>query len=552
MFGTIRKHQGWLWWIIIVVTVSSLVVVFGSKNAGDQARGGRQIDHGTIDGRPITDAEWRDALREAYLRYFVMRHAWPDKDSMRSGFNEQEQAYQQLMLIHKLEDYHIDVDPSAAAVMANNILMQFGNGKPVDIGLFVTNALHPYAELEDFMRFVRHDLGMRQLVAVVGMGGALITPRDAEALYERSRKERVTQAVFFSNTNYLTSVVVSPDSVMQYYSNHLADYRLPARRQVNYIEFSMEPFLAQAEKDFTNLNEQVEANMEQIGPNYTRIAKTPEAARAFIRDRLLRQRAAVPARQKASEFAGALFDHPEKLAELAKTNGLTVKVTEPFDEQTGPEGLVGAEFAADFTRAAFALSNEDPFAGPLPGEKAFYVITLNKQLPSEVPSLDKIRDRVTDEYKRNQAIVIARQAGSKFAQTATNALAQGKTWTAICTEARVKPITVPALSITSTNRFPEIEDHIMTDYYKEVAFSTPVGRASDVTPTHDGGMVVYVQQELPIDPNRMKADLPTFVDNVRRQREQEAFYEWFSKQMERSLRRPATVAPTPGTAPGES
>jgi parvulin-like peptidyl-prolyl isomerase len=226
--------------------------------------------------------------------------------------------------------------------------------------------------------------------------------------------------------------------------------------------------------------------------------------------------------------------HPEDFVTLAKTNGLTVSITEPFNEQMGPKEFDGGP---NFGKAAFTLTpTNDPFAGPLIGDNAVYVIAYNKQIPSEVPPFETLRERIATDFKRVQAAMMARQAGADFAQRATNEMAQGKSFATICAEAKVKPVVIPPFSLSSTNRPAVVEEHISLDQYKQIAFTTPPGKVSGFTPTPEGGVVVYVERKLPVDQAKMQAELPVFLKRVRQQREQEAFGEWFRKEAEKSLR----------------
>ena len=95
----------------------------------------------------------------------------------------------------------------------------------------------------------------------------------------------------------------------------------------------------------------------------------------------------------------------------AKTNGFTVKVTEPFDRENPPKAL---DVDQNFTKAAFGLTPEDPFAQPVGGKDGVYIIAYNNKIPSEIPSLEKIRDRVTADYKFMKAAQLARTAGLEF------------------------------------------------------------------------------------------------------------------------------------------
>ncbi len=129
--------------------------------------------------------------------------------------------------------------------------------------------------------------------------------------------------------------------------------------------------------------------------------------------------------------------------------------------------------------------------------------------------------------------MMARGAGMEFFQTATNGLAQGKAFSAVCDEAKLKPVELPPFSL-STRGLPEVEDRIRLDTFKQIAFSTPPGKVSNSQPTADGAVVLYVKSKLPPDEAKMKTDLPGFINYVRQTRQNEAFNEWFRKEAKRS------------------
>ena len=82
MFGTIRKHQRWLWALIIAAVIVSFVAFFSPNQ-----RMGREAPSvvGTIDGRPLSDTEVREQLRLANLSGFLRFGV--NYDSPRSGFS---------------------------------------------------------------------------------------------------------------------------------------------------------------------------------------------------------------------------------------------------------------------------------------------------------------------------------------------------------------------------------------------------------------------------------------------------------------------------------
>src|SRR5205823_8650381 len=117
---------------------------------------------------------------------------------------------------------------------------------------------------------------------------------------------------------------VTPEILGQFYTNQMANYRVPPRRQVAYVRFPYTNYFAKVEKENTNLNERVEAAYKQLGTNALQDAKTPEEAKGKIRDQMMRMAAAGPARNDANQFALPLFDtNPPPLADfsnLAKSN----------------------------------------------------------------------------------------------------------------------------------------------------------------------------------------------------------------------------------------
>ena len=85
MFGTIRKHQQWLWIFIIAIIIVSFVVFFspdaqmnfGQRN--DLIINGKPV---TIDGKPMPQDEFVRAFRETRLSYFFRSGGkdWPEND----------------------------------------------------------------------------------------------------------------------------------------------------------------------------------------------------------------------------------------------------------------------------------------------------------------------------------------------------------------------------------------------------------------------------------------------------------------------------------------
>jgi len=452
----------------------------------------RAINHGSINGKKISNQDFTDAYKEVVLHRFVTSGKWPDEDR-KSGFDPERDTYTWLLIIQKEEDLGVHVSDDAAAQFGRNIIRAFERIGVTSPQVFFQQVLNPRGfSIEDFERFVRHFVGIQELISTVGVAGEMITPDQAKMLYERDHQELTTDAVVFSATNFEANVQVTPEALGLFYTNMLATYRVPERLQVSYVQFPASNYLAQAQTQLTNLDQIVDVNYQRMGTNAFPEAATPAEAKAKLRDRILNQAALSLAKDKARTFANVLFDinpaKPENLKTLATSNNLPVQVSEPFERDSTPKGL---DVGADFAKAAFAMTPEEPFSQAIEGRDAVYILALDHRLPPETPTLDQIKDKVTEDYKHMQARRNAYQAANTFVQTLTNGLASGKSFTNLCAEANVKPLKLPPFSI-STRTLKEAEDLAPLNQIKQAAFSTSPGKPSPVIPTMEGAMLLFV------------------------------------------------------------
>src|SRR3954463_3787472 len=169
MIGTIRKHQQWLWGLIITATIVSFVVFFNPSTRYGNGGGGDQRSGETgasIEGRAIGIEEFNDAIREEMLFYFLQHGEWASPEKLRQqNYQLDQRAYQRIALNQKAKDLGIEPTAKAAARMVEEI---FGAtpARPVteaDLAQFEQRTLAPQRlTLEDFARFARHQAANQQ------------------------------------------------------------------------------------------------------------------------------------------------------------------------------------------------------------------------------------------------------------------------------------------------------------------------------------------------------------------------------------------------------
>lgn len=538
MFQFIRKHQA-IGLIFIGIVIVSFVIFFSPNQGGGPGRlpAGAL---GSIGGRPIGLEEYRAAAKEARLTYMLRNQGqWPGRSGR--DWDESREAVNRLFLLDEAKRLGVVVSDEVAA--ARILELPFLNDERT--GGFSRPAYDRFLEVirneggltrADFEQFMRHEVSLEHLVNVGGMSGSLVTPREGEARYRSGNDVYSGALVHFSASNYLASVNLSPTNLLQFYSNRVAAYRIPERLQVRYVKFALSNHLAEADQQLltrSNLSALVEAQYAQRGADSYRDASnnvmTPEAAKEEIQGEFRKGLALNEARKKANEFANRLYQmegSAESLTKLSEETGMTVQTTAPFTQNSVPFDLA---VNAEFTRKAFGLSADEPFATPFLGEDGVYVFAFDKRIPSEVRPFQEVEAAVTEAVRRTESRAGAEAAGRAFAEAATAALAQGKAFEAFATEAGMTSIVLTNFS-SQTQSLAELPMRLTVGELLSVAGEMQAGKVSSFTPAADGGFVLFLESRNPVSEEEVTSKLPDFLAQQRQFGRFSAFMEWERKR----------------------
>lgn len=557
MFATLRRHRNWVLVLIVAFMIIPLLYWTDQRAPGS---GGGPANVVEINGKAVTPKMLGDAVREVRLLYFLNFRKWPDQDHERAlqiGFDEENEAYLRLFRVGKADEAGIRVADVAVAGLAHRLLGDYPIDK-FEKEVLIPNRLTAF----DFERFVRNDAAIQQLSTVVGAAGRLITPAEGEALYRRERQELAGDIVLFHLTNYLNQVVITNGALTNFFSQQMARYRVPEKVRVSYVEFAKSNFVADADKQFaaiTNVDLQLREVYFKAGTNNFKDTNgnvlSESAALAKIKENEREGLAFRFAARKANEFANKLYDQrtdqsirADALDKLAASEGLKVEITPPFDMEEGPTNL---NVSAKFTSVAFSLNatNNPVSFQPVEGENGVYLIALKETIPGRYQSFEEVRDKVTDDYKRFSAYTLARDDGTNFLAKATNAMPQGKTFAEVAQLSKLQVETLPAVS-PNTESITNLALDVRR--LKSIMFSLEPGRVSGYIPNPpDGGYIVYVRAKLPFDEAKVREELPKFLAELRYQKQNEVFSQWFRKQLEKAnlpLRTPTKRTGTAGAA----
>ncbi len=558
MIGTIRKHSKWLWWFIAGITIISFVFFMGTPGRGGRGGGG-SMDLGTLYGRPVTEMDYDQARNDFDLFWMFNNGNWPEKDTSLNQAEIDKQVYANIMFLRKAQSLGVAVSDQTVVTQASQMLgttainRAMGNrsGKAVSMDEFTKELLTPHGlNAADYQHFITTQMTVEQLQLSMGLAGGIISPQEIDSLYNHEFQEASTEAVFFSASNYVDKVTATPGAVGEFFTNYMAYYRQPDRVQINYVWLNITNYLKQSQDEWskTNFNQIIDSLYLKTDPSQFGDAKTPEAAKAKIREYLIRQRADVDAAKVARDFVDTLFGmSPVKLenfAAVAKQKGLDAHLTAPFSQENA-EGVLPE--IPDLAKTAFALNADSPFSDAIPGGDGIYMIGLAAQLPSAMPSFGEIRAQVTRDYQMQKAAALAREAGTNFCVAAPVQMALGKSF-AQAVQAEGLSVVTPAPFSLESQEVPEIGNHVELNTYKQAVFTTTPGHTSQLIATRDGGFAVYVKFILPPTAAMKAEELPRFVAQLRRSRENEAFSMWANAEASRefanvpALQKPATPA----------
>ncbi len=534
MFGTLRKHQKWLWVALIFVTAVSFIVYFtpSGRAPAIRSRGG---DLGSVAGRKVDLDELWQVKNEVRIGYWLTYGNWPDYDARAReiGFDENgitREAYKRILLIRKAEEMGIVPSAEQVAMGVKNLMAQIVRANQVDPLQFERAILLPgRVTLDDFARFVRHNIMINNLATVVGSVGGCLTPEELERLYEYENREIVTVVMPVLGSNFLSRVSLDPKALAEYYSNHIDRYTLPERVQVRYVHFAMTNYIGQAWEFITKLpdfSNEVERAYARLQSNNV-TSGSPEEIKGRIVTNYLNGVALDFAKRSANAFGRAVFDHDpitlEVFLQVASTSNLSVNVTPPFSRSETPPGLNVDE---EFVRAAFRLTSNQPVSEPVVQADGVYILALEKRLSREVLPLDAVRERVEHDLRWDLAVKLAQEEGVKIHAGITNGLRNGKTFDSVCAELRLGVIS-PKPFARRTQILPELEGMLPSALVRDTAFKLRQGECSEFVPTVNGGFIVYVKDVLPVDRSKMQSEMGQFRETLLQVARMELFQAWF-------------------------
>jgi len=487
MVHIFRRHQQPLMIGFTILTIITFAGFYTHTDFLDKGHAGRVAE---IYGHNVTLAQAQRSARKADLAMQLrMGELYQSLAATSSPRDAKENfIWNDLVLKHEAERLGLDPtdDEIVDATKAMEIFQTDGHYEPTKYNIITQIALNPRGFTpEDLSDLIGDDLRVKKIKALLG---ATLAPSESEIREAVNQMNEKTEAsvVRFKFNDFLTAARVPEDEVKKLYEERKSSLKTDELRKVKFVDFTLPPPAKPTDKPLAG-KERAEA--------LTKLQKTAE------------------------DFTVAMADKNAKFDEVAAKQGLKVQESSDFPATVAPGELGASREAA---AAAFKLTEQDPNSDVVEAPpKGYYVLQLVHIDPPRQLSFDEARANLLESLKHDRAQEALTLKATEVRNKIEAALKAGKTFAAAAQELGVKAEDLPAFSQKESKiEGPDAGEIVQT------AAEMKEGQVSNVTPTSDGSIIIYVSKRLPIDEKQFAAAKPEVVDRLQEYQQIALFEEW--------------------------
>ncbi len=488
----VRKYMPWILAGVLVLMLPGFLVMFGPSGSVKQQRS--QLP--TLGGKPVNFAEFQ-AARDAVTTDIILNSGHRPPGTLQVEDEINIRAIQRLILLRKARELGLRASDEEVvrAIRSQPLLLndqkQFDPDRYQRYVIYLNNLGVSEAQFEETMR---GEILLSQLRALIATA-AKITPTALQLAYVPLREQATIDYVEFNATDRKEPLDVKDDEAKAFYEQNREKFRKPALVKVRYVYFT----IPDARKSVTLADDEITEYYDRNKDQYLDAEKKPKplaGVKDEVKKDLLDLRADRLAGDRATGLSVKLVHEPgtalPDFSKVAAESGLTPKETEFFDLHSAVSGVDAGQ---QFNLAAFSLSPEVPFSDPVHGTNGYYVLEYVASKPSEIPTLDEVKDQVVDRVKRQLAFNATVKQGQELDTKVKAALATGKSFTDACTALGLKvKITKPFAHDEETDSLP-FEKQV-NERVKEMVIGMATNSVSDFVVTTRGGLFFHLKQRL--------------------------------------------------------
>ncbi|HEX5093797.1 MAG TPA: SurA N-terminal domain-containing protein [Burkholderiales bacterium] len=380
MFNLVHKQKR-----IAQIILALLIVPFAFFGLDSYFRGGGgKDDLATVNGSPITQREFAEALRQQQER---LRQAFgPNADPAALDTPESRRA-----LLESLIHQHLVADAAlrAGLTVSDASLREtiaaapaFQSGGKFSMDIYEAMLRAQGMTREGFEQRLRQEFLISQLVDAVS-GTAVMSRSVAERLAEMLGERRELREALVSVQPYLAEAQVGEAQVKAYFDAHPDEFTDAERVRAEYLVLSVDALRERAAVPEADLKAAYDSRASQYG--------VPEQRRA--------SHILVKTREEADKIVAEARRNPARFAELARKYS-----QDPGSASKGGDlgYFAKGTMVPAFEQAAFQ-QKEGAIGDPVQSDFGWHVIRVTGIQPATVKPFSAVRAELADELSRQQA-----------------------------------------------------------------------------------------------------------------------------------------------------
>ena len=225
---------------------------------------------------------------------------------------------------------------------------------------------------------------------------------------------------------------------------------------------------------------------------------------------------------RANDFSQALLDKLsfEDAAKKVSSKGAPLKVekTQEFTESHPCPELASV---APAIGEAFRLTEKDPNSEAVQTETGFYILHLDKLVPSRPLTLDEARTKVIDQIKNERGHELMVSKANEARIKLTLSLKAGKSFADAAKEAGLKVESFPVFSLLEPPADKPNANEII-----EKAVELNDNALSDLVQTAEGGLMIHVDKRDPVEESKFKREISDQMSKLRERKRFGVFLHW--------------------------
>lgn len=487
-----------VWYIILGVIVITFVGFFTPTMRSGSGRSKPQAA-GELFGRKVMAEEYRHARQNTYLWYVLSAGRMiPMTDRLAAALHTE--AWQRVAALRKAAQEKIAATDQEVVQQIRRMPVFCGQNGAFDARAYrgVLEALGvSTAQVEALFReqIVIHKLLFRAGEA------ALISPYELKRAYHMYTDRFVLDYVVLPREQVEKTVSVSREEAEALFAENAEAFRMPAKVRVSYVEFPVKDFLAQVELPEGAALEVYNRNIENYriettNENAITEYKPFEEVEAEITAQLRQAAARKLAAEKATEFVVTVSpkaenDQPD-FTKAVTNAGLEIKTLPAFGLT---DELKGIDATAPFRQAAFGLENDNytSFSDAIVGKDMVYVLSLEQQYPSFIPSFEAVEEKAMAAARVQATTKTLAERAMAIKEAVSKALAEGTSF-----RDSVKPF---HLNVQTTEEF-DVSTTLTNDYANvliSACLNVQQGKLCEPSAVKEGVLIAYVVERKAID-----------------------------------------------------